>query len=84
MLAALFGSLAVLFGGIYGLFALGAFQPDGISLPGIAGVAAVGLVFVHLQMVFGALTLSLAFDGETTAARPTSDFKTTDSNQGDR
>jgi hypothetical protein len=59
MFAALFGSLAVLFAGMWCISALG-WLDGGMTLAGFIAVTLVGLAFVHLQMAATVLTLSLA------------------------
>ncbi|MEM1953572.1 MAG: hypothetical protein QW299_09640, partial [Candidatus Caldarchaeum sp.] len=72
MLFALIGSLAILFAGIAGIAGAGWMTKEGLSVFGMVAVAAVGLVFIHLQMIATALTLSLAVDRVTPTEVPTS------------
>jgi len=72
MLIALIGSLAILFAGIAGIAGAGWMTKEGLSVFGMVAVAAVGLVFIHLQMIATALTLSLAVDRVTPTEVPTS------------
>ncbi len=72
MLGTLFGSLAAILAGAWAIGRLGWMTEAGLTAAGMAAVAAIGLVFVHLQMSATALTLSLALERETAAAVPTS------------
>lgn len=72
MLLALIGSLAILFAGIAGIAGLGWMTEEGLSVLGMVAVAAVGLAFIHLQMIATALTLSLGVDRVTPTEVPTS------------
>lgn len=78
MLVALFGSLALLYGGILGIERLGWLSEDGLSPIGTLAVLIVGLLFLHLQMVSFALTLSLI---ETTVTKQDGELSNTASSK---
>lgn len=78
MLVALFGSLALLYGGILGIEQLGWLSEDGLSPIGTLAVLIVGLLFLHLQMLSFALTLSLI---ETTVTKQEGELSDTASSK---
>lgn len=65
MLASIFASVAILFGGIFVSAKVGWCDTEGLTVPGFLVITAAGLAFIHLQMLATALTLSLALDRET-------------------
>lgn len=71
MLAALMGSGCVLIGGLWVIHLMGWVKTTSLTVPGIIAVAIIGVLFVHLQMLATAITLSLAI--ETTKTTNTSD-----------
>jgi hypothetical protein len=67
MLACLVISFVVLLGGGMLVMYLGWLDEKGLNLFGFFTVTLIGLGFVHLQMYATGLTLSLAFDSETSS-----------------
>jgi hypothetical protein len=65
----LLAGLAVLGAGLYLVYRFGGLTPDGLTGWGWATVAAVGLAFVHLQVLGAAAMVSLVLE-EVTARAP--------------
>jgi protein-S-isoprenylcysteine O-methyltransferase Ste14 len=62
----------LLFVGLVGLSAAGAIRPDGMSAIGWLAVALLGLAFVHMQVYAMAMVVTVAQEGVTASARPSS------------
>jgi uncharacterized membrane protein len=73
MIAALLGSGGVLLGGLWAISRMGWIQTTTLTIPGVIAVAIIGLLFVHMQMLATAITLSLAIENETTKTTNSSD-----------
>lgn len=69
----LFGSAAVLLGGLYGLVQAGGFPKSGILPWAWVGSLALGVIFVHGQVTAAALLFSMGLDGVTTPPGSASD-----------
>lgn len=78
------GSLAVLVAGFLCMQGVSALADgDSISGLGVAFMAAVGVVFIHLQTLAVTLALTLAFDPETRPHCGSSDVHKAEGRQGE-
>ena len=70
--------LALLAGGLYGVFALGGIQDGELKPWAWIAVAGVGTVFIHMQVLGAAAMITLVLDEETARRGKTSISKETE------
>ena len=75
--AGLIAGLALLAGGLYGVYALGGIQGGELTPWGWIAVAVVGTVFIHMQVLGAAAMITLVLDEETARRNKTSISKET-------
>lgn len=67
--AGLLAGLGVLTAGLWGVYSLGWAGPDGLKPFGWVGVAAIGLAFIHLQVLGAAAMVTLVMEEVTAPSR---------------
>ena len=68
----LLAGLAVLAAGLYGIYSLGGVKDGLLTIGGWIGVALVGTIFVHMQVIGAAAMITLVLDEETARRDQTS------------